>query len=328
MAWGTSKERFAAELNEFLVRSTLSTRRVTEIGRRRGIGYSTLQSWRSGEHLPRAPDDNSGLVAFLREVEGRPGDADRLLTLAKKAWREALQAKRGRSAQFVGREVQRRVLASHLRAIDGVVVIWGSGGVGKTALAREVVGAFDGRRLAVDLRGSSDAPLSARRAMAELLDPGLSGTMETLLAAYQGLVSDERTVVLLDDAADVQQVQPLLVAHCRTVITSREPLSEIEEQYGALRLHLGPLHPMESQELLARVVTGPAAELAELAEMCRHHPLALRVAAQQAADSGLRRCLTAMYGRDDPNFVELAYRDLPAGPVLPDQRDTRGGHHG
>ncbi|GLZ33522.1 hypothetical protein Lesp02_57100 [Lentzea sp. NBRC 105346] len=306
------KHRFAREFDELLGRSPWSVKKITSVARRHGIGYSTLQTWRTGEHLPRAPDDNPGFCAFLGEVAADPAEARRVLDLATSAWRESVRLKKSR---FVGRIEYQQVLGAYLKPSDTpkIVVIWGAGGIGKTALARQIVR----DAVTVDLRGSGTDPLSVRQALAELLEsfaPGLSGGVEVLRATYQHLVSARPAVLLLDDACDAAQVLPLLPSSpaCVTVVTSRDPLQELESR-GALRVRLGPLRPAESRQLLSSV-NAPVSSLDELAALCGHEPLALRIAAGQLAGSdgpALARYVGALRG-GRATHVELAYRDLPA----------------
>ncbi len=90
------KRAFVEELDGLLRDSALSSARITAVARRHGIGYSTLQSWRSGVHLPRTPDDNPAFSAFLFEVAANGDHARRTLELAKRSWHCAVQAKRQR----------------------------------------------------------------------------------------------------------------------------------------------------------------------------------------------------------------------------------------
>lgn len=319
MGTDTAKKRFAVALDAFLHRSPLSTREITLVARRNGIGYSTLQSWRTGHHLPRVPEDNPNLVTFLGEVAAAPPDARHVLELAKQAWRRAVEAKKRPvgAPSFVGRAGQRAVLRSHLGESGGVVVVWGPSGIGKTALAREVVrDVLDGGQLlTVDLTGSGE-PLAVRQALIELLTPGVSGDVGTLRMAYAALAGARRTVLLLDDAANSAQVLPLLEPlppGCVTIITSRDPLAELEERTGALRLRLGPLQPGESRELLSSALTANDAEVAALAELCRHEPLALQVVVGQLRSPAGPSIGEYLRGGREGALVANAYRDLPEG---------------
>lgn len=79
-------------------------------------------------------------------------------------------------------------------------------------------------------------------------------------ATYRQLVADRRAVVVLDNAADTDQVCPLLSDRPGSVvlITSRRCLTGLS---GARRVHLDALPGTESLDLLRRLVG--AAEVAE-----------------------------------------------------------------
>jgi tetratricopeptide (TPR) repeat protein len=107
---------------------------------------------------------------------------------------------------------------------------------------------------------------------------------------YRSLLSGRRVPVLLDNAHSAEQVRPLLpgTAGC-LVVTSRDRLSGMVARDGARRLDLDVLSPRESVTLLrkvagaARVEAEPEAA-AELARLCAHLPLALRIAATRLTD--------------------------------------------
>jgi tetratricopeptide (TPR) repeat protein len=316
------KKRFAEHFDAFLARSPLSTREITNAARHTGIGYSTLQSWRTGEHMPRVPEDNPNFVAFVYKVAASQSDAQHLVALAKQAWRSIVEAKKTKQpAPFVGRTGQRRILGDHLRHPGNIVVIWGPSGIGKTSLARRLMHEAhqQSQQLTVDLLGSGPQPLSQRQALIHLVEPvapGVSGGIDALRTIYTNLVGARQTILMLDDAADSEQVLPLLspVPDCVTVITSRNPLAELESQHGALRVNLGPLQPEESVEFLRSALTGTASELAELATLCRHEPLALRVVVGQLTGPNapsLAEYLQRHRLAEDP-LVERAYQDLSA----------------
>jgi tetratricopeptide (TPR) repeat protein len=181
-----------------------------------------------------------------------------------------------------------------------IFVISGAAGVGKTALAlrwaHRVRGEYPDGQLYVNLRGyDPDQPLSAEDVLAGFLRSlGVAGQeipleIDERAAAYRSLLNGRRVLVVLDNAATVEQVRPLLpgTASCLVVVTSRDFLAGLVARHGARRLDLDPLPPKDAVTLLRaligrRIDTEPQAA-ATLAEQCARLPLALRVAAELAA---------------------------------------------
>ncbi|HEY6597000.1 MAG TPA: BTAD domain-containing putative transcriptional regulator [Asanoa sp.] len=183
-----------------------------------------------------------------------------------------------------------------------VSVVSGTAGVGKTALAvhwaHQVRDTYSDGQLYVNLRGHApDTPLRPIDAVTSLLR-GLGVAAERIppelddaAALYRSLLADRRVVVLLDDAANAEQVRPLLPggADNLVLITSRDTLAGLVARDGARRITLATLNPQEAYALLARTVGAervaahPAAT-AELARLCAYLPLALRIAAATIAD--------------------------------------------
>ena len=187
--------------------------------------------------------------------------------------------------------------------LPGPVVISavsGTAGVGKTALAvrwaHRVAAAFPDGQLYVNLRGYDlDRPVSAAEALAGFLRAlGVAGQDIPLeeaerAARYRSLVAGRRLLVLLDNAASVEQVRPLLpgTESVMVVVTSRDSLAGLVARDGAHRLDLDLLPAADAAALLRALIGGrveidPAAAEA-LAELCARLPLALRVAAELAA---------------------------------------------
>ncbi|MFE6049241.1 BTAD domain-containing putative transcriptional regulator [Kitasatospora sp. NPDC056446] len=120
---------------------------------------------------------------------------------------------------FTGRDEQVRLVLDALA--DGrVPVVAGMGGIGKTALAvhaahRAAPGYPDGR-LYADLRGADESPADPARVLAAFLralgaDPReIPAALDERAALYRTLLAGRRTLVLLDNAADEQQIGPLL----------------------------------------------------------------------------------------------------------------------
>src|SRR6202040_332226 len=112
---------------------------------------------------------------------------------------------------------------------------------------------------------------------------------ESLAALYRSVLAGRRMLVLLDNAADVAQVRPLLPAspECLVIVTSRRELSALAAQEGARLLQLDVLSEQEANELLiARLGTHRAAAepwaVTELSTLCARLPLALSVIVARA----------------------------------------------
>ncbi len=204
-----------------------------------------------------------------------------------------------------------------------ISAISGTAGVGKTALAlrwaHRVRGAYPDGQLYVNLRGyDPDQPVSAGDVLAGFLRAlGLAGPeipleMEERAAAYRSLLNGRRVLVVLDNAATVEQIRPLLpgTASSLVLVTSRDSLAGLVARHGARRVNLGPL-PAEDAVMLLRALIGRRTDAepeaaAMLAQQCVRLPLALRVAAELAAarpDTSLAELVTEL--GDEHRRLEL-----------------------
>ena len=191
----------------------------------------------------------------------------------------------------------------HAQALDPapthprVTLVCGHPGLGKTAFAlhaaHTLAHLFPDGQLSLDLMGMAATPLTPREALAQLLRAlGVPGSevpadAQERAGLYRSLVRKQRVVLVLDNAADEAQVRPLLPGSgpALTIITSRQSLPGLESVH---RLPLHVLDPVEATTLLARIA-GPERTAAEpdatleLARLCGHLPLALRIAGQRLA---------------------------------------------
>jgi DNA-binding SARP family transcriptional activator/tetratricopeptide (TPR) repeat protein len=208
---------------------------------------------------------------------------------------------------FTGRTTE---LAELDKALDepadtaGTVVIsaiGGAGGLGKTWLAlhwaHQHLDRFPDGQLFVDLQGFSPAGAPTRTATAVRgfldafgVDPGrIPADLDAQAALYRSLAAGRRMLIVLDNAADADQVVPLLPgsATCTVLVTSRRTLTTLITRHDARHLPLGTLDEDEAHALLterlgeARVAAEPGA-VAELARLCGQYPLALAVMASRA----------------------------------------------
>ncbi|MFF7177677.1 BTAD domain-containing putative transcriptional regulator [Streptomyces sp. NPDC008121] len=160
-----------------------------------------------------------------------------------------------------------------------VAVLSGAPGIGKTALALHVahlVGAhYGGGCLLLPLTRDDGSPRPPAEAAGELRRALPAGP-----ATGAG-----RVLLVLDDVVHPDQVRPLLTAHTTgaAIVTSRMGLAALVATHGGTVHRLGALEPEESHALLTAVLGGervgaePAAARL-LADVCGHHPLALRIA--------------------------------------------------
>ncbi|WP_394618976.1 BTAD domain-containing putative transcriptional regulator [Lentzea sp. JNUCC 0626] len=183
-----------------------------------------------------------------------------------------------------------------------ISAVGGAGGIGKTwlvlAWAHRNVERFPDGQLFVDLRGFSPAaePMSPAVAVRGFLDAlgvdpaRMPSDLDAQAALYRSLVADRRMLVVLDNAATADQVVMLLPGSpaCTVLVTGRTGLASLIDRYGARHLRLDALTRAEARTLLsarlgtARVAAEPDS-VEDLVERCGGHPLALAIAARNAA---------------------------------------------
>jgi DNA-binding SARP family transcriptional activator len=183
-----------------------------------------------------------------------------------------------------------------------VVVITGTAGVGKTALAlhwaHRVAGHFSDGQLHINLRGHgpSAAPVTASEAIRVLLvglgvpREQIPDTQDAQAGLYRSLMADRRMLIVLDNAHDPDQVRPLLPGGpgCLALVTSRSSLSGLVADVSAKLVPLGLLALRDAQALLAarlgadRTSAEPAA-VRQIIRLCARLPLALAITAARAA---------------------------------------------
>jgi tetratricopeptide (TPR) repeat protein/transcriptional regulator with XRE-family HTH domain len=220
----------------------------------------------------------------------------------------------------------------HDGAAGPVVIsaVSGTAGVGKTALAvrwaHRMADAFPDGQLYVNLRGyDPDRPVPAAEALAGFLRAlGVAGQEIPLeeaerAARFRSLLAGRRLLVVLDNAATVEQVRPLLPGSpsVMVLVTSRDALAGLVARDGARRLDLDLLPAADAAALLRALIGGRAeadpAAAEMLAGLCARLPLALRVAAELAIsrpDTPLAVLATELAGEAD----RLALLDAGGDP--------------
>lgn len=252
---------------------------------------------------------------------------------------------------FVGRDKELSMLSE--LAVDSpsparLIVVDGAAGVGKTALALhwadQVAARFPAGRIHLDLQGFGPAAaLPATDALEALLtELGIpAAQVPAGVPARQALlrarVGSEQALLVLDNAADADQVRPLLTSGATVLVTSRDQLRGLVIADGARRLTLDRFPPDTARELLTGLI-GPetcAAEpraLDDLAALCGHSALALCTIAesanrrhmlslrQLAAEIRADPCWAATFGTGDGktdlvSVLRWSYDALEPGPA-------------
>ncbi|HET6705771.1 AfsR/SARP family transcriptional regulator [Amycolatopsis sp.] len=261
----------------------------------------TAEALREYQEARRALIDGLGVEPgrYLRSVQQQiltaSGEAAAPAPARPTAPAELPHARRG----FVGRVPELAELEA-ATAEAGLVVVHGMGGIGKTTTAvhwaHHARDRFPDGQLYLDLRGfdHTEAPMRPAEALPRLLHslgvpPGsVPADVGEQAARLRSLLADRRTLVLLDNAADAEQVRPLLPGgrRCVVLVTSRTRLTGLIAREHAAAVRIGPFSPAESADLLAGYLgpARPADDIAALAAYCGHVPLALGIVAARALE--------------------------------------------
>jgi DNA-binding SARP family transcriptional activator/tetratricopeptide (TPR) repeat protein len=177
-----------------------------------------------------------------------------------------------------------------------VTVISGMAGVGKTTLALQWAhtnaGDYPDGQLYVNLRGFDATGRAAEPAGAvhDLLRSlgvasiALPGDLDSSSALLRTLLATRRLVIVLDNARNARQVEPLLPGRTDSmvIITSRNRLATLVARASANLVHLEPFTGEEAAQFLTRRL-GPArtrddpVAVQQLYDACGGLPLALAI---------------------------------------------------
>lgn len=191
---------------------------------------------------------------------------------------------------FTGRHEDLKELAAQLDAGATVVGIQGLGGVGKTALALKLAESLASRypdaQFYIDLKGTSKYPLSVGQAFAHIIrayhpTAKLPEAEDELAPLYRSVLNGQRALLLFDNAANRQQVEPLFPpASCLMIVTSRQSFVLA----GQATKNLDTLPSLEACYLLLSIAPRIGEHADTIARLCGYLPLALRLAAGLLAE--------------------------------------------
>ncbi|HKI35203.1 MAG TPA: tetratricopeptide repeat protein [Gemmataceae bacterium] len=195
-------------------------------------------------------------------------------------------------ADFVGRDDVFARLNGQVAGGVAISGIHGLGGIGKTVLALKLAERLGERypdgHIYLDLKGVDPRPLIWQEAMAHVLhafhpEERLPAGDAELAGRYRSVLSGRRVLLLWDNAAGREQVEPLLPpgGDAVVLVTSRRRF----HLPGLAACDLDALPPADAVALLRAIAPRLDESLASaLAERCGYLPLALRLAGATLAE--------------------------------------------
>jgi tetratricopeptide (TPR) repeat protein/transcriptional regulator with XRE-family HTH domain len=281
----------------------LSSRSISDL--ERGVNLTarkdTARLLADALHLTGPPREQFEAVARGRTLAGGQAATDAASGLG--AGIAATRTLPRDIASFTGREPELRELvdvvasATGSGGVVGIHAIGGMAGVGKTAFAvhaaHQLASRFPGGQIFLPLHGHTPGqrPVDPADALANLLMTvgvpvqQIPPDLEARIALWRDRLVGRQLLLVLDDAADSEQVRPLLpgTSASLVLVTSRRHLSALEDTRA---ISLDTLPPKEAAELLVRLAARPRLSpfdmaVAEVTRLCGYLPLAVGMLARQ-----------------------------------------------
>ena len=255
-------------------------------------------------------------------------------------------------ASFTGRRQELQELvdaaigAAGSGGIVGIHAIGGMAGIGKTAFAvhaaHRLADRFPGGQIFLPLHGHTPGrqPVDPADAMASLLltigvpTAQIPADLEARTGLWRDRLAGRQLLLVLDDAADSEQVRPLLpgAGGSLVLVTSRRRLTALED---AKTISLDTLPPEEAAGLLVRLAVRPGLSSADpavrdITRLCGYLPLAIGMLARRLyhhpawSPAGRAAELAAAVDRLEllatENVSVAAAFDLSYADLAPDQQ--------
>jgi tetratricopeptide (TPR) repeat protein len=226
-----------------------------------------------------------------RRVKGHPDIVAEFFGAAHVQHAVALHQLPPPPGDFTGRSVEiDRLTSAAGEGAAHTLGLFGMGGAGKTALAlklaEQLTPRYPDAQIYLDLKGSGREPLPVADAMLHVIrsyqpaaEPPASEA--ELAARYRSVLYGRRAILLLDNAAGRDQVEPLTPpAGWAVIVTSRQRF----HLPGLISVSVGPLPRDDARALLSAIAPRVGGEADLISELCGHLPLALRLAGSALAE--------------------------------------------
>ncbi|MGW4245189.1 ATP-binding protein [Nocardia sp. NPDC004722] len=341
--------------------AALRMRAARRPGPREEATPQRISDWRSGRNVPARFESFEPVMLALVSLVPRPTGESTAALLDPSMWRQTWRAasdeadsrKPGRTRVAAdSRSTRPRATAVLRRDVtvlvgrdddleriaesgpsSSIVVVDGMAGVGKTALVTRAAHLLRRRYedgcYFVELNAHAPGLLAASAfdVLGVLLnDVGIDSrsvptTFEGRRDFWRAWSADRRVLLVLDDASDERQIEPLLPsgARCLTLISSRRRMIALD---GAVHLSLNSLEPVAAQQLFyvcagRKPTAADSAAIDEILRLCGYLPLAIVLVAGRLAHhpawsiSGLAAELVV--AEDRLGELEAGHRAVRAG---------------
>ncbi|NIM06376.1 MAG: tetratricopeptide repeat protein [Armatimonadetes bacterium] len=191
---------------------------------------------------------------------------------------------------FTGREAELEELLDAVQE-GGVTIsgLRGPGGIGKTALAlklaEQLKDSYPDAQFYLDLKGTTE-PLTPAQAMAHVIrgyqpEAKLSDDEAQLSGLYRSVLDGKRALLLMDNALDAEQVEPLIPPEGSILLVTSRQHFHLPNIFSK---NLDIMSEGDARDLLLKIAPHIGDHADEIARLCGYFPLALRMAGSALAE--------------------------------------------